>query len=286
MALSLARSGVGTFRLFDFDSLSPANIARHQGDLRDLGRNKAAVTRDRIHCVNPVLNVDVNVRDVVEDPEGLEALEEAAARSDLLICATDTDDSRMLVNSLAVTFGVKSLQVGLHERAASGIVHLYDPGKPEACFACHRRNLLSESAKRSEGIAYSEAGSVRDLTVQPGLSAQIDLVAQAGTLRAIDALMENDNPGLPSLSILYVDKRQDGQNDAAAESSEAVPSSFSRELMLRIAHNFLEPAGDCPVCGGYGAQYKTYENPDETNQPEDDEYEDDDQNEGCERRTI
>ena len=163
----------------------------------------------------------------------------------------------------------------------SGIIHLYDPGKPEACFACHRRNLLSESAKRAEGVAYSDAGDVRDLTVQPGLAAQIDLVAQTGALRAIDALMEKENPSLPSLSIVYVDKRPD-TDDAAPERAEGAPSLY-RELRLRIAHTYLERVKNCPVCGMCGEVGGMGENSVDTSEPEDEEHEKHEKSEGCAR---
>jgi molybdopterin/thiamine biosynthesis adenylyltransferase len=248
----MARSGVGTLHLFDCDSLSPANIARHQGDLRDLGRNKASVVRDRIQHVNPTLGVHAYAYNVVEDSEGISLLENLAAESDLLICATDTDDSRMLVNDLAARLKVKSLQIGLHERAASGIVHLYDPDDKQACFACHRRRILSESGKRAEGVAYSEVRDVRELTIQPGLAAQIDLVAQIGALRAIEALM--GEASLPSLSIVYVDERTETTREEDCANSEIGESAAMgdlppRRLRLRIVHLDLERVDTCPVCG-------------------------------------
>ena len=164
----------------------------------------------------------------------------------------------MLVNSLAVRLGVKSLQVGLHERAASGIVHLYDPEEGRACFACHRRRILSESNKRAEGIAYSEAEDVRGLTIQPGLSAQIDLVAQVGSLRAIEALM--GTASLPDLSIVYVDKgpgfmRTGGDESLSNEAANSPNGEegekknlSSRRLQLRVVHLDLERVENCPVC--------------------------------------
>jgi hypothetical protein len=215
--------------------------------------------RDRIQCVNPALRVSTHNRNVVTDPEGLSILEDLAVESDLLICATDTDDSRMLMNSLAVRLKVKSLQVGLHERAASGIVHLYDPEGEGACFACHRRRILSESDKKANGVAYSDVGDIRELTVQPGLAAQIDLVAQVGSLRAIEAL--TGASALPDLSIVYVDStsaparenRADNPDDEPASSDEDVSREnlSSRRLQLRIVHLDLERVENCPVCASW-----------------------------------
>lgn len=235
MALSLARAGVGHFALFDGDVLSPVNIARHQGHLSDLGRAKTEVVRDLIHGVDPSIAVECYSADIVKDPEGTRMFRAEAEKSDLLVCTTDTDDSRMLVNRVAVELHVCSLQAGLHSRAASGVVHLYDPDQSDhACFACHRRQILCESDKRNENVAYSEAENIRDLTVQPGLSAQINLVAEIAALRAIDAMMGRRS--LPDLTVIGIDEPD-------SESSE------DRCLHLSISHLDVAAAPGCPVCG-------------------------------------
>ena len=201
MALSLARAGAGHFRLFDPDRLSPVNIARHQAGLVHLGRNKACVVRDLILGLNPSLDAEAFPYDIVNSEEGYNEFMRCAGESSIIVCTTDTDDSRMLVNDYAVKNGIKAVQAGLHERAASGIVHVYEPDSEEACFACHRNTILSESGKRNETVAYSEAADVRDLTIQPGLSAQINVVAETAALRTIDALMGRRS--LPSLTVIY-----------------------------------------------------------------------------------
>ena len=242
MALSLARAGVGNFCLFDCDRLSPLNIIRHQGSLADLGRPKTDVISDRIRCIDPIISVDKYGLDIVKDQDGYAEFMEAAQRSDLLVCTTDTDDSRMLVNDVAVKCGIRAIQAGLHERATSGIVHSYVPGSEEACYACHQEQILSESSKRNEKIAYSEANDIREITVQPGLAAQIDLVGQVAVLRCIDSLMERDS--LPSLTTVFID-------DLPAQTDERdVPQSGTeRSLVLKIRHLFLEKVASCPHCG-------------------------------------
>ena len=159
--------------------------------------------------------------------------------SDLLICTTDTDDSRLLVNNVAVELGIGAIQAGLHERAASGLVHVYVPSLGHACFACHRSRVLSESSKRAEGIAYSDAKDIRDLTVQPGLAAQINVIAEVGALRAVDVLMGSNS--LPDLTLVYIDSSLD---DAEKEQTGA-----SRRLKLRICHLDMERSLSCAVCG-------------------------------------
>ena len=232
MAVSLARAGVGNFHLFDPDKLSPVNIARHQAGLKDLGRSKVSVIRDIIHGINPAISVDIFPFDIVNSSEGYEAFTNSAAKSDIIICTTDTDDSRILVNDFAVMNKIKAVQAGLHERAKSGIVHVYEPDSDEACFACFHDTILSETSKRNENIAYSEANDVRELTIQPGLSAQINTVAEIAALRVIESLM--DRKSLPALTLVYIDNSDDDSE---------------RSLALNIRHLEMKRLESCRVCG-------------------------------------
>lgn len=232
MAVSLARAGVENFHLFDPDKLSPVNIARHQAGLKDLGRLKVNVIRDIIHGINPAISVEIFPFDIVNSSEGYEAFTSSAINSDIIICTTDTDDSRMLANDFAVKNKIKAVQAGLHERAKSGIVHVYEPDSDEACFACFHDTILSETSKRNENIAYSEANNVRELTIQPGLSAQINIVAEIAALRVIESLM--DRKSLPALTLVYIDNADDDSE---------------RSLALNIRHLEMNRLESCKVCG-------------------------------------
>lgn len=234
MALSLARAGVGGFKLFDFDRLEPVNVARHQANLRDLGRNKADAVRDMLHGIDPSIDTAVCTLDIVATKEGFEAFYAAAEESDLVICGTDTDASRKLVNRVAVEAGIRTIQAGVTERAAAGIVHVYVPELDSPCWECYKPPI-EESAKRADGVAYSTAKDVRDLTIQPGLAAQIDLVSQVATLRAIDVLMDRFSIER-AYTFIKIDKP--GSTDG------------ERRLKLSIKHDkeLTSPDEACPVC--------------------------------------
>lgn len=59
LADHLAKSGVGRLVLLDHDVLTVGNRVRHQLDLADVGRGKAAALADRIRRVNPWIEIDV-----------------------------------------------------------------------------------------------------------------------------------------------------------------------------------------------------------------------------------
>jgi molybdopterin/thiamine biosynthesis adenylyltransferase len=78
--------------------------------------------------------------DVCGNPETIDLIKDTSEKCDLLICTTDTDESRIFVNDISLATGVPSIQAGLHERASSGIVQVVKPGR-NACFLCHRETI-------------------------------------------------------------------------------------------------------------------------------------------------
>ena len=238
MAVEFARAGIGRFVLWDPDRLEPHNIARHQGTLADLGRLKVHVVRDAIGGISPNAEVELYPWNIVQNEEIIAQAKAGAASCDLIVCTTDTDASRLFVNDISLELGIPSLQAGLHERAASGIVQVVGDHHA-ACFACHRGAVLREDGKRN-AVAYSAAADPKDLVVQPGLSAQINLVAEVAVLRALEVLAggeEGDD--------LTVVTMAPGVHE---EPHEAI-SPWSG-LQLRFFHFDLEKVPQCPVCGG------------------------------------
>ena len=58
IAEALARAGVGTLGLCDFDSVDPSNLNRQILATMDvIGRNKAEVAKERILQINPECNI-------------------------------------------------------------------------------------------------------------------------------------------------------------------------------------------------------------------------------------
>ena len=241
MAMELVRAGIGSIVLVDPDVLEAANICRHQAGLQHLGRRKADVVRDLLLSINPSANVEVHAVDVCGDMETMELMSDIAAGCDVLLCTTDTDESRIFVNDLSISCGVPSIQAGLHERAASGIVQTVRPGG-SACFMCHRERVLRGTRPEGGAYAYSEAEA--NVIVSPGLSAQINTVSEIAVLRALDILCGRDGGGNPDgnaaensdLVLISMRPHTDGENERLA-------------LRFSATHFTLEPSEKCPACG-------------------------------------
>lgn len=59
LAENLARCGLHSFALYDFDTVEPHNIVNQMFTEEDVGRNKAEATRDIIKSINPDADVEV-----------------------------------------------------------------------------------------------------------------------------------------------------------------------------------------------------------------------------------
>ena len=67
IAIELAKAGVGSFSLFDFDRVELHNLARHTCTIKDLGRLKTDAIYDAIVGKNPYAQVDKFPIDINED---------------------------------------------------------------------------------------------------------------------------------------------------------------------------------------------------------------------------
>ena len=70
VAIALARMGIGSLLLADYDVVEPTNLNRQQYFVDQIGQKKTAALRDILHRVNPHVAVTVIDRRLVEDDIG------------------------------------------------------------------------------------------------------------------------------------------------------------------------------------------------------------------------
>lgn len=100
----LARSGVGRITLADRDYVEFSNLQRQQlfTEQHAVDRiPKAAAAKDRLQAVNSDITIEAHIMDV-----NAETLEGLAAGVDLIIDATDNFETRMLINDVAMKYGI------------------------------------------------------------------------------------------------------------------------------------------------------------------------------------
>lgn len=92
VAIALARSGVGSLRLIDFDVVEPSNLNRQQFLLNQIGAPKVEALRSNLAAINPFIDIDIHyVRVTGENAASL------LAGVDVVVEAFDTADAKAMI---------------------------------------------------------------------------------------------------------------------------------------------------------------------------------------------
>lgn len=177
IAVELAKAGVGSYALVDFDRLELHNISRHIAGVNELGRLKTNIVRDAILSKNPYANIDTYPIDILENTTVIERL---VSETDLVIAATDSLSSRYLLNALIIKYKKVGLFGRAVTRAEGGDVLRVRPDGP--CYAClkgsqwytQEEEITDLHRARETGIipAYTSEEDANAM-VQVGLSTDI-----------------------------------------------------------------------------------------------------------------
>lgn len=238
IALNLACAGVNALNFFDDDRLNEENYIRHVLSRRDLGRNKILGVRDDIHDRNLPTTVDCENLDVIWYADTFrDKLSEQIP--DLLICATDSRDSRRFLNICAIALNIPLVIAGILNAGRVGEVFLVSPNET-ACYECIRLELgtaldASGSAQRPN-TPYS-GGEPPDL--QSAVQRfDINFVASLATRVALQVLDPERYPQMPTNYLVW-GREKDDQHSS--------PFTFDYPLSVNFAR--MPRRSDCPICG-------------------------------------
>ena len=178
ISVELAKAGVGTFDLFDFDCIELHNLARHTASIKDLGRLKTDVLEESILGKNPYAEVYKHDINICEQPQ---VLTDIMDDIDLLICATDNNRSRFILSDMAYQHHKTCIYGRAFTRAEGGDVFIQRP--EGACYCCLVGNqwfnpadeeITNEASARRDGTipAYTSPEDANAM-VQVGLSSDI-----------------------------------------------------------------------------------------------------------------
>jgi len=256
IAIELAKAGVGNFALMDFDRVELHNLARHTCGTQDLGRLKTDAISDAIQAKNPYAKVDkfdININ------EHLDVLNEQVNNCDLVIVATDNNQSRFNISEALL----KAKKVGIFGRAITraegGDVFRYHPGGP--CYNCliglnviqtSQEEVSSEEAGRRAGriAAYMSPDDV-NAVVQVGLSADIQPICNMMIKLALVELSRGTQSGIASLEddLVYDFYIWANRRDQHYANWPAMPSAGPRPTILRWYGVRVPKDEDCALCG-------------------------------------
>jgi molybdopterin-synthase adenylyltransferase len=253
IAVELAKAGVGSFALFDFDRVELHNLMRHTAAVSDLGRLKTDVIEESILGKNPYAAVDkfpVNIND------NLEQMYSEVEKADLVICATDNNTSRFNLSRALVEKSKPGIFGRAITRAEGGDVFRYLPGGPCYCCLVGRGDLQEEisneaSARRDGRIAAYVSPEDAEAMVQVGLSSDIEPICNMMVKLALVELSRGRHTGITCLEeeFVYEYYMWANRRERHYANWKPMPSAGAYPTVMRWygAHIAKEP--DCPVCG-------------------------------------
>jgi len=159
LAQYLAAAGVGTLGLVDFDVVEASNLQRQVlYCVADIGRPKVDVAAERIHGLNPDVQVDVH-RVQLDSGNAMEIL----AAYDVIVDGTDNFPTRYLINDACVLLGKPNVHGSIFQ--FEGQATVFD-ARHGPCYRC----LYPEPPPPGAVPSCAEGGV---LGVLPGLVATI-----------------------------------------------------------------------------------------------------------------
>jgi len=257
IAIELAKAGVGHFALFDFDRVELHNLARHTCTTKDLGRLKTDAIYDAIVGKNPYAEVDkfpVNINKNIDNG----VLDEEVEKADIVICATDNNQSRFNLSQALVRHHKVGIFGRAITRAEGGDVFRYRPGGPCYCclvgagvFNAQEEEISNlESARRDGRIPAYMSQTDAEAVVQVGLSADIEPICNLMVKLALVELSRGKQSGIASLEqemvydyYMWANRRENKYANFAP-----LPQSANMPTILRWYGAKIQKNAGCPVC--------------------------------------
>ncbi len=253
--IELAKAGVTLFDILDHDRLEVANVARHLAGLPHVGRHKTKFMADAIREKNPY--AEVRTYEVKVSWKNLELIRRLVREADLVICATDSRESKIILNKLCVAEKKTLIIAGAFRRAYGGQILRIWPGVT-LCFQCFLEAMPDKAldqeisgAEAAERLAYTD----RPVPVEPGLSTDIAPISLMVTKLAIQELLRGQETTLDSLHedlvapwYLWLNRREQDTDYAKLEPLEF---NIGGMHVLRWYGVAAQRNPACPVCGDF-----------------------------------
>lgn len=254
IAVELAKAGVGSFALMDFDRVELHNLARHIATVNDIGRLKTDVVEDAVKGKNPYAAVDKYPVDLNDD---IALLSEEVRKADIVVCATDNNRSRFALSKVLKDEGKVGIFGRAITRAEGGDVFRYRPGGP--CYSCligkgftNEEEISDLQAARREGRipAYVSQEDAKAM-VQVGLSSDILPICNLMVKLALVELSKGKDSGISSLEeeltydyYIWANRRDRHYANWKPFSEAGQGPTILKWYGVRVERN-----PDCPICG-------------------------------------
>lgn len=256
IAVELAKAGVGSFSLIDFDRVELHNLSRHACGINDLGRLKTDAVADLIWGKNPYAKIEKLPLDINDD---IELLHTEVQKADLVICATDNNRSRFCLSQVLVEEETTCIFGRAVTRAEGGDVFRYRPGGP--CYVClignqwfdmQAEEITNEASARRDGrIAAYVSPEQADAMVQVGLSTDIEPIVNMMVKLALVELSRGTDSGISMLDeeLVYDYYMWANRRERRHANWAPFPSAGNKPTILRWYGARIQRNEECSVCG-------------------------------------
>ncbi len=191
-ARELVKSGVGNFRLVDFDRLETHNITRHACSFDDIGRLKTLAVKDLLIRNNPYVHVETFEINILEEPDTFRNIVKGA---DLIFAATDGEVSKLFINRVSLEEGIPAVYGGVYERGFGGEIIRVIPGET-ACYGCVPPDMTPVPEKI---IDYSAITDPTQMKAEPGLGLDVASVVLLQAKYALLTLLRGTDSKLKDI---------------------------------------------------------------------------------------
>lgn len=185
VAMYLAAAGVGRLVLVDHDVVELSNLQRQiVHATADIGRDKVASARDRLHALNPAVRIET-VRARLDDA----AFAALPDDIDVVIDATDNFATRFAINRHCLRNGA-ALVSGAAIRF-EGQVTVFHPGRDESpCYRClYREDTGLDTSCATNGVVAPLLGIIGSVQAMETIKVLLGIGADlTGRLMLLDAL--------------------------------------------------------------------------------------------------
>jgi molybdopterin/thiamine biosynthesis adenylyltransferase len=255
IAINLAKCGVGSFYLIDPDRLEVGNICRHQAGISHIGRKKVLVARDLLLEKNP--DIKVYPYPMKADETTKDKIQETIKNVDLIICATDNRESKLLINAININFKKPILFSGAFRRAYGGQILRVQPGEA-ACYHCFLLGMPDietdqeiSSVTNADEIAYSDM----PVPIEPGLAIDVEPIATMTSKLALQELIKGKDSTLHMLDkdlsanwYFWINRPEPGTKYSAFP---PLSDSIDEMAILRWYGVYFDKDESCPTCGNF-----------------------------------
>ena len=198
IALHLLRSGVQKFHFIDFDTLDTGNLIRHVCGSEYIGQNKAEAVASmlRKYPEIPLETIRAHDWNILKNQMEFRLVVQS---SDLVIVATDSDNSRYFAGEVCTEYKVPAVFVSMFSHGCGGEVFLYRPG--EACFECFTRHQgrMEFLQEYDRTMNKADCSSSRDTKSMPGLGIDQSFLCSLAARKSLELLLYGTDNKLPSV---------------------------------------------------------------------------------------